>query len=65
MVDTFPGKAGSVLSEGKGIEMIAWFVPGQKTLFLSRGSSGKKKKKSCKNKTYAAMQKSSSQIILK
>lgn len=45
MVDTFPGKAGSVLSEGKGIEMIAWFVPGQKTLFLSRGSSGKKKKK--------------------
>lgn len=45
MVDTFPGKAGSVLSEGKGIEMIAWFVPGQKTLFLSCGSSGKKKKK--------------------
>lgn len=44
MVDTFPGKAGSMLSEGKGIEMIAWFVPGQKTLFLSCGSSGKKKK---------------------
>lgn len=50
MVDTFPGKAGSVLSEGKGIEMIAWFVPGQKTLFLSRGSSGKKKKKVAKIK---------------
>lgn len=45
MVDTFPGKAGSMLSEGKGIEMIAWFVPGQKTLFLSCGSSGKKKKR--------------------
>lgn len=63
MVDTFPGKAGSMLSEGKGIEMIAWFVPGQKTLFLSCSSSGKKKK-GCKNKTYAAMQKSSSWIIL-